>query len=127
MRLSSKLRPTTPQYIVMTALRNEDAPMSVGALGKTLHLDSNTLTPLLKRMEAAGLLARRRSDQDERRVEVSLTAAGADLRDRAAHIPSCIERSTGLTPEALSALSHQLRTLDASLRNASALSDTPIS
>ena len=84
---------TYPQYLVMLVLW-EAEPMTVGALGDRLHLDSGTLSPLLKRMEVAGLVARTRSVQDERSVRISLTGAGRDLRTRATKVPlwigSCI-------------------------------------
>lgn len=77
---------TYPQYLVMLVLW-ESAPQSVGALGERLHLDSGTLTPLLKRMEAAGLVDRKRDSGDERRVLIALTPKGADLREAALTIP----------------------------------------
>jgi MarR family transcriptional regulator, organic hydroperoxide resistance regulator len=84
---------TYPQYLVMLVLW-EAEPMTVGELGGRLQLDSGTLSPLLKRMEGAGLVARTRSAEDERSVRISLTAAGRDLRARATNVPlwigSCI-------------------------------------
>ena len=77
---------TYPQYLVMLALW-ERAPRSVGDLGQALDLDSGTLTPLLKRMEALGLVSRARDPRDERRVIVSLTDKGADLRKPASAVP----------------------------------------
>ena len=77
---------TYPQYLTMLALWEAGA-CSVGDLGRRLRLDSGTLTPLLKRLEATGLVMRRRDPQDERRVIVSLTAAGDALGERAATIP----------------------------------------
>ncbi|ONF97608.1 MarR family winged helix-turn-helix transcriptional regulator [Sphingomonas jeddahensis] len=81
------LRLTYPQYLVMLVLWEEE-PQTVGDLGARLHLDSGTLTPLLKRMEAAGLIARRRDPRDERRVLVTLTTDGRDLRAKALHVPA---------------------------------------
>lgn len=78
---------TYPQYLTMLVLW-EHEPQTVGGLGAALHLDSGTLTPLLKRMEAAGLLSRRRDPGDERRVLVSLTDSGRQLRARAEHVPA---------------------------------------
>ncbi|HEX6913526.1 MAG TPA: MarR family transcriptional regulator [Longimicrobium sp.] len=75
---------TYPQYLAMLALW-ERAPRSVGALGGALGLDSGTLTPLLKRLEAGGLVTRTRDAADERRVLVGLTPAGLDLRARGRH------------------------------------------
>jgi len=94
---------TYPQYLVMLVLW-EAGPQSVGELGATLHLDSGTLTPLLKRMEAAGLLTRRRDPADERRVLIALTEAGQALRGPAAAVPATLARGLGLSPEALAAL-----------------------
>ena len=84
--LLEKLGLTYPQYLALLALW-ETSPLGVGELGARLRLDSGTLTPLLKRMEAAGLVARRRSAQDERRVEIALTPEGVALKARAASIP----------------------------------------
>ena len=80
---------TYPQYLVMLVLWERDGLM-VSELGERLSLDSGTLTPLLKRLEAAGLVARIRAVEDERRVHVTLTAAGRKLKTRAAKIPACI-------------------------------------
>src|SRR5689334_3776194 len=66
--LLDRLGLTYPQYITMLALWESEEPMSVGALGARLHLDSGTLTPLLKRLEQLGLVERRRDSADERRV-----------------------------------------------------------
>ena len=78
----SELGLTYPQYLVMLALW-EQSPRTVGALGEALYLDSGTLTPLLKRMEQAGLVERRRDPEDERRVQISLTEDGRALRKQA--------------------------------------------
>jgi DNA-binding MarR family transcriptional regulator len=80
---------TYPQYLVMLVLW-ESQPMSVSGLGERLHLDSGTLSPLLKRLEAAGLVVRARSAEDERSVLVSLTPAGRALRRRAVDVPARI-------------------------------------
>ena len=80
---------TYPQYLVMLVLW-ESHPMSVSGLGERLHLDSGTLSPLLKRLEAAGLVVRARSTEDERSVLVSLTPAGRALRRRAVDVPARI-------------------------------------
>ena len=78
---------TYTQYITMLVLWEHKA-MTVKALGKELYLDSGTLTPLLKKLEDKGLVTRRRSDQDERNLIVTITEAGEALRDRAVHIPA---------------------------------------
>lgn len=80
---------TYPQYLVMLVLW-EQAPRAVKDLGQALDLDSGTLTPLLKRMEAAGLVARTRDAGDERRVLISLTDKGAALHAEAAKIPAAL-------------------------------------
>lgn len=77
---------TYPQYLVMLVLW-EEQPQTVGSLGARLHLDSGTLTPLLKRMEIAGLLTRRRDPRDERRVQIGLTPRGDALRIPAREVP----------------------------------------
>jgi DNA-binding MarR family transcriptional regulator len=77
---------TYPQYLAMLVLW-ERSPRTVGELGEALDLDSGTLTPLLKRLEAAGLVTRTRDPADERRVRVAPTTKGLALRDRAAAIP----------------------------------------
>jgi DNA-binding MarR family transcriptional regulator len=79
--LLDRLGLTYPQYLVMLVLWERDG-LSVKEIGERLYLDSGTLTPLLKRMEAAHLLKRTRSAADERQVLVALTAQGAALRDR---------------------------------------------
>lgn len=86
---------TYPQYLVMLVLW-EDNPASVGELGERLRLDSGTLSPLLKRLQSAGLVERHRDLADERRVQIHLTDAGADLRSRASHIPGEIAAALGL-------------------------------
>ncbi len=80
---------TYPQYLVMLVLWEEDG-LSVHRIGERLSLDSGTLSPLLKRLETAGLIARARSSVDERSVEISLTGAGRALRERAREVPKVI-------------------------------------
>lgn len=94
---------TYPQYLVMLALWEDDG-LSVSALGERLHLDSGTLSPLLKRLEAQGRVRRRPSVQDERRVHVDLTADGHRLREDAAHVQRCVLAAFDLEPEELVAL-----------------------
>lgn len=86
---------TYPQYLVLVVLWN-DGEQSVGSLGERLQLDSGTLSPLLRRMEEAGLVARERRPGDERVVTVVLGDLGADLRGELAHIPARIAAGTGL-------------------------------
>lgn len=110
---------TYPQYLVMMALW-ERSPHSVGSLGDLLHLDSGTLTPLLKRMEGAGLILRQRDPADERRVLVSLTEAGAALKFRAQAIPDRLASGLCLTPAMADELRGALQRLVASLAAAGA-------
>lgn len=88
---------TYPQYLVLLVLweRPDDAP-TVSELGAELRLDSGTLSPLLKRLEGAGLVVRRRSARDERRVEVGLTEQGRALREQVCDVPLRIAQATGL-------------------------------
>ena len=108
--LLDQLGLTYPQYLVMLVLWEQDGP-SVSTVGDRLNLDSGTLTPLLKRMEAAGWLARQRSGEDERRVHVWLTAAGRELHGRVQHIPGCILSQSSLQLGELVALNQQIKRL----------------
>jgi len=101
---------TYPQYLVMLALWECDG-VTVSALGERLYLDSGTLTPLLKRMEQGGLLLRQRSQEDERRVLVSLTTEGRKLRAKAASIPSCVLQAAACSIPELTALTQQVQSL----------------
>src|SRR5689334_5756821 len=94
---------TYPQYLVMVALWTQDG-RTVKALGEELLLDSSTLTPLLKRLEAAGYLSRTRDPEDERQVRVRLTRAGEALRSRAQQIPPCVQDAVGLSDAAMKKL-----------------------
>ena len=87
---------TYPQYLTMLALWGADS-LTVGEIGSRLRLDSGTLTPLLKRLEAAGYVVRRRDADDERRVLIDVTDEGWELRDRVAHVPREIFRSMKLS------------------------------
>lgn len=101
---------TYPQYLVLLALRESDA-LGVGELGARLFLDSGTLTPLLKRMEAAGVLSRERVSGDERRVVVSLTTQGKSLARRASPVPLKMADATGCRLGELESLTRQLQAL----------------
>ena len=101
---------TYPQYLVMLVLWERDG-ITVSELGERLFLDSGTLTPLLKRLEASALIARLRDVQDERRVRITLTPSGRALRDRAEAIPPCVLESTHCTIPELSALTTELKQL----------------
>jgi DNA-binding MarR family transcriptional regulator len=108
---------TYPQYLAMLVLWEAD-PRSVRDLGEELGLDSGTLSPLLKRLEALGFVERRRSAEDERRVEIYLTEAGAALRSRAGGIPQRLADAAGLTPAELDQLRETLGRLSEALHAA---------
>ena len=102
---------TYPQYLTMLALWEATEPLTVGELGKRLRLDSGTLTPLLKRLGAAGHVVRRRDTGDERRVLVEVTPQGRDLRDQVADVPIRLAEETGLSSRDGKELRRLLRTL----------------
>ena len=89
---------TYTQYITMMVLWEHKA-MTVKALGQELYLDSGTLTPLLKKLEEKGLVTRRRSDQDERNLIVTITELGESMKDRALHIPAEMTKCVNLPKE----------------------------
>lgn len=101
---------TYPQYLVLLVLWERDDLM-VSELGERLFLDSGTLTPLLKRMEAAGWLQRQRDAADERRVRVTLSPAGRALQAQAAGIPACVRQHSQCTRSELQALTAQVQQL----------------
>ena len=107
---------TYPQYLVMLVLW-EDQPRSVRELGEELGLDSGTLSPLLKRLESLGLVERRRSTEDERRVEVFLTDSGTALSARANAIPQQLADAAGLSAAELDQLRETLSRLTAALHS----------
>jgi DNA-binding MarR family transcriptional regulator len=101
---------TYPQYLVMVALWTED-DQTVGTLGDKLFLESSTLTPLLKRLEALGLVGRSRDPADERQVRVRLTETGAGLSQKARDVPQCLLAASGMSLETLRRLQGQISTL----------------
>ncbi|OKH89107.1 MarR family winged helix-turn-helix transcriptional regulator [Thalassospira sp. TSL5-1] len=105
---------TYPQYLVMVVLWQEDG-QTVRGIGSKLFLESNTLTPLLKRLESAGLLKRERDRDDERQVRVMVTQKGRELQHEAQDVPDCVFEACGLDMEALSDLNQKLITLRNSL------------
>lgn len=113
--LLDALELTYPQYLVMLVLWEHDGER-VSRIGERLHLDSATLTPLLKRLEARGLLERRRSRTDERVVEVFLTGDGKRLRKRAADVPRAMWCKTELPLPELAKLRATLHELARKLR-----------
>ena len=101
---------TYTQYIVLLVLWEHDG-LSLGEIGDRLSLDSGTLTPLCKKLETAGLIERRRSEQDERSVRITLTDAGRTLKERAAEIPLKVGNCLPLDPDeaiTLYALLHKI-------------------
>ena len=108
--LLDQLELTYPQYLVMLVLWEQDGLM-VSELGQRLSLDSGTLTPLLKRLEASGYVSRIRDVQDERRVHINLTTAGRRLKSRAAKVPACLMAASECSVDELVALTHQVQAL----------------
>jgi DNA-binding MarR family transcriptional regulator len=98
--LLDELEITYPQYLVLSALWEVDG-QSVGAIAERLGLDSSNVTPLVKRMEAAGLLSRERNPADERQVVVSLTDHGREMQARSACLGQTLFASAGLSVEKL--------------------------
>jgi len=115
---------TYPQYLAMFALWERDN-MSVKELGELLHLDSGTLTPLLKRLEAVGLVRRARDPADERSVRISLTAAGLAMKCKERAVHEGLMGRCGYSAEELKALTAQLIRVRDSLDAAVARSAAP--
>lgn len=109
---------TYPQYLTMLVLWEARRPLTVGEVGDRLHLDTGTLTPLLKRLEYAGLLERRRDPKDERRVNLTLTTKGRGLRRQAAGIPARVAACYGLSQQEAVALRSVLDQLSVRLEAA---------
>ena len=115
--LLAKMGLTYPQFLVLMLLWEDDG-RTVGDLGRALQLDSNTVTPLLKRMEAQGLVTRARVAEDERQVRVALTDKGRALEGEAAGLAGCIFDACGLAVAELTALQGQVSGLRDRLRSA---------
>jgi MarR family transcriptional regulator, organic hydroperoxide resistance regulator len=109
---------TYPQYLVMLVLW-EEAGVPVKQIGERLQLDSGTLTPLLKRLEAQGLVARRRDTDDERVVRIDLTPAGRALRKKAGDVPRALLCKMDLDLPELARLRNQLVALTQTLKETS--------
>ena len=115
--LLTELNLTYPQYLVLLVLW-EEGRATVGRLCERLHLDSGTLSPLLKRLESVGYVTRERSTDDERRVEIVLTAAGKRLQARASCIPERLMAMSEMSPDELVSLRDAvLRLTDTLLEN----------
>ncbi|WP_147193768.1 MarR family transcriptional regulator [Pantoea sp. MBD-2R] len=109
-QLLTGLEITYPQYLVMLVLWERD-DVTVSDIGERLFLDSATLTPLLKRLEAAGLLNRQRSRKDERQVVVTLTEQGRSLREKAVAIPDAVFSASSCQADTLKSLKQELENL----------------
>ncbi len=108
---------TYSQYAVMLVLWEQDS-LTLGTLCGRLQLDTGTLSPLLKRLEAEGMVVRRRRPEDERTVQITLTERGRGLRAQAAAIQAQVQEATGMRPAELVALRDDLHALAARLRAA---------
>ena len=108
--LLDELGLTYPQYLVLNVLWREDS-QTVGRIADGLALESSTLTPLLKRLETAGLVRRARNPENERQVVVALTDAGRDLRSRAGCLGEALTSTSGQEPGHLNAMASDLRRL----------------
>jgi DNA-binding MarR family transcriptional regulator len=105
-----RLGVTYPQYLALLVLWERDG-ITVSDIGERLFLDSGTLTPLLKRLEAQGLVDRSRDPQDERRVVIRLTDQGRALKTQAAGIPACILGASGCSVEEIVKLAEEVKLL----------------
>ena len=108
--LLDRLGLTYPQYLVMLVLWEGDG-IPVKDIGERLYLDSGTLTPLLKRLEQAGLIRRTRSTQDERQVLIDLSAQGHALKDKARAVPSSILAASQCSVAELTAVKNEITAL----------------
>ncbi|WP_446029452.1 MarR family winged helix-turn-helix transcriptional regulator [Lelliottia amnigena] len=116
-QLLAPLNLTYPQYLVMLILWERD-DITVSEIGERLFLDSATLTPLLKRLESAGLIVRQRSRQDERQVAITLSDEGRALQQQAQDIPQAVGCAAQCDTETLLALKQQLEQLRQQLHRA---------
>jgi MarR family transcriptional regulator, organic hydroperoxide resistance regulator len=112
-----ELNLTYPQYLVLVLLYETD-DQTVGGLSEKLFLDSSTLTPLLKRMESAGYLTRKRDPEDERQVRIGLTARGKSAREKVGGFRGGLLKATGLTQAGLRELREEIVKLRDSLSKA---------
>lgn len=119
---------THPQYLVMLSLWDQQkqsepqqSALSVKQIAKTLQLDSATLSPMLKRLEAMGLVTRARNAADERTTDIALTAAGAALRERAVEIPAAVVARIGVDTTELEHLHEVLTRINSAAQAAGAL------
>lgn len=115
--LLDELGLTYPQYLAMVSLWQQDN-QTVGEIGEKLFLESNTLTPLIKRLEAGGFLTRRRDTADERVVRITLTEKGRGIAERAGCLPEEILTATGVSRQELAKINDALVKLRSNLRAA---------
>jgi DNA-binding MarR family transcriptional regulator len=101
---------TYPQYLVMSTLWKQDGQM-ISVIADRLTLEPSTITPLMKRLEAAGFVSRQRNPQDERQVQVFLTAKGKDLRSKVSCLTDALLEKSGMTVEEMIAMNAQVRRL----------------
>lgn len=105
---------TYPQFLVLQAIREQDG-RTIGQIAERLSLESSTITPLVKRLEAGGLVRRVRDAKDERQVRVTLTDAGRAVRSETTCLSEAIVTKTGLAADELRALTQQVRRLQTAL------------
>jgi DNA-binding MarR family transcriptional regulator len=117
--LLDQLGITYPQYLVLNALWEEDGK-TVGSIADRLALESSTVTPLVKRLEAASLVKRTRGQDDERRVTVSLTPSGRELREKSGCLGEALLAKSGMQPKELIALTKEVQRLRDALVRANA-------
>ncbi|WP_230482945.1 MarR family winged helix-turn-helix transcriptional regulator [Sphingomonas sp. Leaf21] len=110
---------TYPQYLALHVLWEEDG-RTIGAIAQRLGLESSTVTPLIKRLEASGQVTRERDPQDERQVRVRLTTAGAALREQCGCMGEEIIARSGMAIEELQALRGEVRALRQALEQSEA-------
>jgi MarR family transcriptional regulator, organic hydroperoxide resistance regulator len=122
--LLDRLGITYPQYLVLSALWEHD-DLSVGAIAERLGLDSSNVTPLVKRMEGAGLVVRNRNPSDERQVVVSLTPDGAGMRTRSACLGQRLFEAAGMSVENLVQLNKAVQTFRDAVSRYSPTEPTP--
>ncbi|CAG9173416.1 MarR family winged helix-turn-helix transcriptional regulator [Cupriavidus pampae] len=113
-KLLRQLDVTYPQYLVLLVLWEKEG-VNVSEICERLALETTTLTPLLKRLEAQGLVKRTRSTADERQVIVTLTKQGEALREKAAGIPACVAEATGLSAADIREMRNRMLSLRGSL------------
>ncbi|MBA3999340.1 MarR family transcriptional regulator [Brevundimonas sp.] len=117
-RLLTPLGLTHPQYLVLIALWEFERPATMGELGERLSMDTGSLTPLVKRMETAGLLSRERDKQDERRVWVAPTARATALRDELLTVRREVVRQLPITAQQIAELRRMLQDMNDAISRA---------